>query len=274
MSNDLVSIIMLSRNKGRYVAESVRSVIAQTYQNWELIFMDDSSKDDTISQMMDLMDEAKVMVPSTISTGSEAVTGSMSRIRVSQNVGAKGSALAMNSALRDAKGRWIAFLNVGDLWEPTKLERQIAFLEENGYACSYTCYGVMDAASNDRGVVVSGKTRVNHQDMLKCCWPAYLTVMYDAEKVGRMSVRTRQHNDYALWLNISDKHDFYLLPERLASLRTNWNLLGRFLLTNNTKWRYDAYHIDENLGEFKSFLYTFRNGWYGLVKWFKYVKRV
>jgi glycosyltransferase involved in cell wall biosynthesis len=273
MSNDLVSIIMLSRNKGRYVAESVRSVIAQTYQNWELIFMDDSSKDDTISQMMDLMDEAKVMVPSTISTGSAAVTGSMSRIRVSQNVGAKGSALAMNSALRDARGRWIAFLNVGDLWEPTKLERQIAFMEENGYACSYTCYGVMDAASNDRGVVVSGKARVNHQDMLKCCWPAYLTVMYDAEKVGRMSVRTRQHNDYALWLNISDKHDFYLLPERLASLRTNWNLLGRFLLTNNTRWRYDAYHIDENLGKFKSFLYTFRNGWFGLVKWFKYVNR-
>ena len=56
MSNDLVSIIMLLHNKGRYVAESVRSVIAQTYQNWELIFMDDSSKDDTISQMMDLME--------------------------------------------------------------------------------------------------------------------------------------------------------------------------------------------------------------------------
>ena len=115
MSNDLVSIIMLSRNKGRYVAESVRSVIAQTYQNWELIFMDDSSKDDTISQMMELMDEAKVKVPSTTSTGSAVGTGSMSRIKVSQNVGSKGSALAMNSALRDAKGRWIAFLNVGDL---------------------------------------------------------------------------------------------------------------------------------------------------------------
>ena len=159
MMEDVVSIIMLSRNKGRYVAESVRSVIAQTYQNWELIFMDDSSKDDTISQMMELMDEAKVKYPSTTSTGSATGPRTMSRIRVSQNVGAKGSALAMNSALRDARGRWIAFLNVGDLWEPTKLERQIAFMEENGYACSYTCYGVMDAASNDRGVVVSGKAR-------------------------------------------------------------------------------------------------------------------
>lgn len=60
MANDLVSVIMLSRDKGKYVEESVRSVFAQTYQNWELIFMDDSSKDDTVSQMMDLMAEEKV----------------------------------------------------------------------------------------------------------------------------------------------------------------------------------------------------------------------
>ena len=169
----LVSIIMLSQNKGRFVRETVDSVLAQSYQNWELLFVDDNSKDDTIAKMKEL----------------------------------------------------------------------------------------------------KGKARVNHQDMLKCYWPAYLTVMYDAEKVGRMSVRTCQHNDYALWLNISDKHDFYLLPEKLASLRTTWNHLGRFLLTNNTKWRYDAYRIDEDLGPMKASLYTIRNGWFGLVKWFKYVKR-
>ena len=254
MSKDLVSIIMLSQNRARFVEESVRSVLAQTYTNWELLFVDDNSKDDTIEKMMELKDRDR-------------------RFKISQTVTERGRTRTRNGALKEACGRWIAFLDVGDVWAPDKLERQIAFMEENGYACSYTSYGVMDAASNDRGVVVSGKARVNHQDMLKCCWPAYLTVMYDAEKVGRMSVRTCQHNDYALWLNISDKHDFYLLPERLASLRTNWNLLGRLLLTNNTRWRYDAYHIDENLGKLKSFLYTFRNGWYGLVKWFKYVKR-
>ena len=222
MSNDLVSIIMLSRNKGRYVAESVRSVIAQTYQNWELIFMDDSSKDDTISQMMELMDEAKVKAPLTTSTGSAVGTGSMSRIKVSQNVGAKGSALAMNSALRDAKGRWIAFLNVGDLWEPTKLERQVAFMEENGYAFTYTKYKYIDRNSKDRGDMMGGLKVVNHKDLIKCCWMGYLTVMYDAEKLGRFRVRhIERHNDYALWMEVSEKADclqnFFARAHRIIS---------------------------------------------------------
>ena len=146
-------------------------------------------------------------------------------------------------------------------------------MEENGYSCSYTCYGLIDMISMDRGVVVSGKTHVNHEDMLKCCWPAYMTVMYDAGKVGRMCVRTCRHNDYALWLNVSDKHDFYLLPEKLAMFRTKWNYLGRILLTNNAKWRYDAYRIDEDLGPVKAFFYTIRNGWYGIVKWMYYVNK-
>ncbi len=132
---------------------------------------------------------------------------------------------------------------------------------------------MMDSAPKNRGMVVSSKAHVNHRDMLKCCWPAYMTVMYDASKVGRMCVRTCRHNDYALWLNVSDKHDFYLLPEKLAMFRTKWNYLGRILLTNNAKWRYDAYRIDEDLGPITSFFYTVRNGLYGLVKWFKYVKR-
>lgn len=62
MSNDLVSVIMLSKDNGRYVEETVRSVMAQTYQNWELIFMDDSSKDDTISQMMDYINDHRIHV--------------------------------------------------------------------------------------------------------------------------------------------------------------------------------------------------------------------
>lgn len=62
-----------------------------------------------------------------------------------------------------------------------------------------------------------------------------LKVMYDAEKVGRMSVRTCQHNDYVLWFNITDKHDFYLLLKKLTLFLTKWNLLDHFLQTNNTK---------------------------------------
>ena len=259
MSKDLVSIIMLSRYKAQYVIESVRSVLAQTYTNWELLFLDDASKDSTIRQLMELKDEIGKKLSS--------------KIRITQTVDQRGKTRNRNSALKAAKGRWIAFLDAGDVWAPDKLERQIAFMEENGYACSYTCYGVMDMTSKDRGIVVSGKEHIDHKEMLKCCWPAYLTVMYDAEKVGRMCVRTCRHNDYALWLNVTDRKDFYLLPEKLAMLRTKWGIMGRILLTNKAKWRYDAYRIDEDLGPVKAFFYTVRNGFYGIVKWFRYVKR-
>ena len=259
MGNDLVSIIMLSHNKAKFVEESVRSVLAQTYTNWELLFVDDASKDGTITKLMELKDEIGKAIAS--------------KMRILQTVNTSGTTRNRNEALKAAKGRWIAFLDAGDVWMHDKLEKQIAFMEENGYACSYTCYGLMDSASKDRGLLVSGKAHVNHSDMLKCCWPAYLTVMFDANKVGLMKVRSCKNNDYALWLNVTDRHDCYLLPERLATIRTKWDWLGRLVLTNRYKWRYDAYRIDEDLGPVKAFLYTIRNGWYGIVKWMKYVKR-
>lgn len=275
MSNDLVSIIMLSRNKGRYVAESVRSVIAQTYQNWELIFMDDSSKDDTISQMMDLMDEAKVKAHSTTSTGSATGSRTMSRIRVSQNVGAKGSALAMNSALRDAKGRWIAFLNVGDLWEPTKLERQVAFMEEHGYAFTYTKYKYIDRSSKARGDMMGGLKVVNHKDLIKCCWMGYLTVMYDAEKLGRFRVRhIERHNDYALWMEVSEKADCYLLEECLASLRVKHGLYSLLPMFDKVRWRYEVFHTVEDMNPFVSVWLTIRNMIGGFMKKVRYSERI
>lgn len=141
MKYDLVSIIMLSKNRGPYVRESINSVLAQTYQNWELIFMDDFSKDDTILQMMELK-------------------GYDRRFKVSKSVENRGSAVSMNSALRDARGRWIAFLNVGDLWEPTKLESQIAFMEEHGYAYTYTKFELIDKDSNSKGIIMGGKEQV------------------------------------------------------------------------------------------------------------------
>ena len=113
---------------------------------------------------------------------------SNSRIKVSFIVGQGNDTPRRNSALANARGRWIAFLDAGDVWESTKLERQIGFMEEHGYAFSYTQYGIIDKESRDRGFVVGGKDRVTYQDMMKCCWPAYLTVMYDAEKVGRLQL--------------------------------------------------------------------------------------
>lgn len=264
--NDLVSIIMLSHNRAQFVEESVRSVMAQTYQNWELLFVDDNSKDDTITKMMDLKDEARIR---------REDFSIIDRIKVSQSVSDRGEAVNRNSSLREARGRWIAFLDVGDVWAPDKLEKQIKFMEENGYSFSYHKYGLMNNQSSNRGVVVSGKEHVTYQDMLRCCWPGYLTVMYDAEKVGKFRLHnTKQNNDYSLWLAISEKNDCYLLDENLATMRTPYGLFSRFLRTDKVKWRYEVYRIEEDLGPITSFFYTIRNGWNGLRKWIKYVKRI
>lgn len=265
-TSGMVSIIMLSKNKAQYVEESVRSVMAQTYRDWELLFVDDNSKDDTIKKMMSLKDEARIR--------KEDYT-TIDRIKVSQTVTDRGISVNRNSSLRDARGRWIAFLDVGDVWAPDKLEKQIQFMEENNYTFSYTEYGLMNNKSQNRGVVISGKEHVNHEDMLKCCWPGYLTVMYDAEKVGKIRGRiVKSNNDYALWLQISDKHDCHLLKENLATMRTPYGIFSRWLRTDKIKWRYECYRTEEDLGPITSFFYTIRNGFYGIVKWMKYVNKV
>ena len=263
--NDLVSVIMLSHNSAQYVEESVRSVMAQTYQNWELLFVDDNSKDDTVTKMMDLKDEARIR--------KEDYT-IIDRIKVSQTVTDRGESVNRNKALKEVRGRWIAFLDVGDVWAPDKLEKQIRFMEENGYTFTYHKYGLMNNKSSNRGVVISGKEHVTYQDMLKCCWPGYLTVMYDAEKAGKFRLyNTKQNSDYSLWLAISERNDCHLLAENLATMRTPYGIFSRFLRTDKLKWRYEVYRIEEDLGPITSFFYTIRNGWNGIVKWLKYVKR-
>ncbi len=98
----LVSIITPSWNCGRFVEETIRSIQAQTYQNWEILFQDDCSTDNT-----------KEIV--------DSLAAADARIKYECNSQNSGAAITRNNALRRAKGRWIAFLDSDDLWEPTKL---------------------------------------------------------------------------------------------------------------------------------------------------------
>ena len=122
--NELVSIIMPSYNTADYISESIKSVQAQVYSNWELIIVDDCSTDNTDD----------VVKPFLVD----------SRIRYLKNERNSGAAVSRNRALREARGRWIAFLDSDDLWVPEKLEKQISFMEKNGYSFSYTNYEEID----------------------------------------------------------------------------------------------------------------------------------
>ena len=257
MGNELISIIMPSYNCGQYVENTIRSVQAQTYQNWEIIFMDDCSPDDTVRRVSVLREKDP-------------------RIKLFQNKSNSGAAVSRNNALREAKGRWIAFLDSDDIWEPEKLEKQVQFMEENGYSFSYTGYQEIDSYSKPTGVFISGPKHVSKQGMYNFCWPGCLTVMYDRDKIGLIQIEDiKKNNDYAMWLKVCKKADCYLLDECLAKYRRGrvGSVSSHGIMTM-IGWHYKLWHEAEKRSVIASLWLTGVNLVCGLYKKKKYVKRV
>ena len=251
--DDLVSIIMPSYNTAKYIAETVQSVLAQTYQDWELIIVDDCSTDDTDEVVKPFLSD--------------------SRIRYLKNEKNSGAAVSRNRALREAKGKWIAFLDSDDLWMPEKLEKQIAFMEENGYHFSYTDYMEIDEASKPNGKSVTGPKKITKAGMFNYCWPGCLTVMYDAETVGLIQIADiKKNNDYAMWLKVCKKADCYLLDEPLAKYRKRAGSISNHGYMMLVKWHYKLFREAENQNPVSSIVLTIRNLLFGVFKKIKYVK--
>lgn len=253
--NNLVSIITPSYNCAQFVAASIRSAQAQTYQNWEMLLADDCSTDDTETIVKAFNDP---------------------RIRFFKNTKNSGAAVSRNQALREAKGRWIAFLDSDDLWEPQKLEKQVRFMEENGYKFSYTKYAEMDANGNDTGVIVSGPKKITKTGMFAFCWPGCLTVMYDANAVGLIQIEDiKKNNDYAMWLKVCKKADCYLLPEVLAKYRRGRSgSVSSHGITTMIKWHYKLFREAEKMNVIASLWHTGVNLVCGFYKKRKYVHKV
>lgn len=250
----LVSIIMPSYNTAPYIEETIQSVLNQTYTNWELIIVDDCSTDNTDEVLETIKDD---------------------RIRCFKNEKNSGAAVSRNKALREAKGQWIAYLDSDDLWMPEKLEKQIEFMEENGYAFSYTNYEEIDVNGNKTGVRITGPKKITETGMFNYCWPGCLTVMYDAEKVGLIQIEDiKKNNDYAMWLKACKKANCYLLDECLGQYRK-----GRVgsVSTHSIKtmigWHYKLYHEAEDMGILSSLFNTGRNLVFGFYKKKRYVRK-
>ena len=251
--NELVSIVMLSDKKGQYLIETIRSIQAQTYENWELLYVDDSQK----GECLDIMFKEKDVD---------------SRIKVSAFVFKNGPARARTTALREAGGKWIAFIDAGDLWEPTKLEKQIAFMREHNYTVSYTKYGIIDRYGKDKGVEIFGPDYIDKAMMMKCYWSQLLTVMYDNEKIGKLDIpNMKENNGYAIMLLLSEKADCYLLDESLASKRTAKGLFNRVSSVMKFFWRYAAYRVVAGCSKIEAIVRTFINLYFTQVKRLKYV---
>lgn len=251
--NELVSIIMPSYNTGRFIKETIQSVLDQSYTNWELIIVDDCSTDDT-----------------------DAVVASFDDARITyiKNEKNSGAAVSRNRALREAKGRWIAFLDSDDLWEPEKLQRQIAFMKDNGYAFSYTNYMEIDEESKPRGKWVTGPKRISKLGMYSYCWMGCLTVMYDAQVVGLIQIADiKKNNDYAMWLRVCKKARCYLLDQNLARYRKRSGSISNHQYMKLIKWHYKLYREAEGKNPISSAFLTGMNLCFGVIKKLFYVKK-
>ena len=250
----LVSIIMPSYNTASFIGETIQSVLNQTYTNWELIIVDDCSTDNT-NEVVDTIKDC--------------------RIHYLKNEKNSGAAISRNKALREAKGQWIAYLDSDDLWMPEKLEKQIKFMEENGYVFSYTNYEEIDVDGYKTGVKVTGPKKITKTGMFNYCWPGCLTVMYDANKIGLIQIEDiKKNNDYAMWLKVCRKADCYLLDEILGQYRKGRvGSVSTHSIRTMIGWHYKLYREAEDMGILSSLFNTGRNLVFGFYKKKRYVRR-
>lgn len=256
MANDLVSIITPTWNCATFISETIRSIQAQAYQNWEMIISDDCSTDNTKEVIAPYLDTD-------------------SRIKYICNDKNSGAAITRNNALKRAKGRWIAFLDSDDLWTPDKLEKQVRFMEEHDYHFSYTNYCEINEQSEETGKLITGPKHITKAGMYAFCWPGCLTVMYDREKVGLIQITDiKKNNDYAMWLKVCKKADCYLLDECLAKYRRGrTGSISTHGYSTLIKWHYKLFRDAEGMNPISSFIMTCINMVCGLYKKKKYVKQ-
>ena len=250
---DLVSIITPSYNTANFIGKTIESVLEQTYQNWEMIIVDDCSQDNTDEVVQQyLVDE---------------------RIRYIKNEVNSGAALSRNRALKEARGRWIAFLDSDDLWSPNKLEKQVAFMAKNGYHFSYTNYEEIDSDGQPTGVNVTGPKSISKTGMFNYCWPGCLTVMYDADYIGLVQIKDiKKNNDYAMWLKISQKSECWLLDETLSKYRKRMGSISIQSIRTMIVWHYKLWCEVEEKNPSISFYLTVKNLLFGFMKKILYRK--
>lgn len=177
-----VSVIMPAFNASKTIVESIESVFSQSHSFWELLVVDDGSTDGTPSLITKYLGDP--------------------RVRILSTSGRCGPAKARNVAISHATGRLVAFLDSDDLWEPDKLAKQIAFMNERRAVFSFTAYRKVDLDGKVGSAVIKVPDRVTYEQLLKSNYIGCLTAMYDRMHFGQVSMPDMgKREDYRLWLN-------------------------------------------------------------------------
>ncbi|MBR1791235.1 MAG: glycosyltransferase family 2 protein [Bacteroidaceae bacterium] len=238
MQQELVSVIMPSYNAARYIAASIDSILAQTYQNWELVITDDCSTDGTRQILADYARRDE-------------------RVRVFLLESNMGSGHTRNRCIAESRGRYIAFCDSDDCWLPEKLERQIHFMQENGYAFTFASYYTCNELGETNGIVIAPKSQTlidtKRDDKI-----GFLTAIYDTARCPKLLMPVqRKRQDWAYVLMIHQQvGDAYAITEPLGVYRLHENSIS------HNKWslvKYNAAVYREVFGysKFQSYAYLF-----------------
>ena len=232
----LVSIVTPVHNSEKFLRQCLNSVLAQTYEQWEHILVDDCSTDDSCAVIRTYADKDP-------------------RVKLIQLKVNSGAGVARNTAIEAAKGNFVAFLDSDDRWYPAKLAKQLAFMQNTGHHFTFTSYDIINKEGNALSKIIKAKSLVTYKSALYKNPIGCLTVIYSVTFFGKQympAIRKRQ--DYALWLKLLKKTNGFGLDECLSSYR-----IGNESISSNKidllKYEWKIYREIEGLPFLKSLFY-------------------
>ncbi|WP_297520183.1 glycosyltransferase family 2 protein [uncultured Clostridium sp.] len=246
-TKDLISIVMPVYNASEFIAESIDSIMIQTYKKWELILVDDCSVDES---------------PEIIKK--YTVDNRIKYIKLEKNSGA---AVARNIGLATAKGRYIAFLDSDDIWNKEKLDKQLKFMKEKRVGFTFTEYSLMDESGQSLNKIMKVHDIIDYKYLLGNTIIGCSTVVIDREIIGDVkmpNIRSRQ--DGATWLKIlREGNNAYGIAECLTKYRIVKNSVSRNKIKAAKKIWY-VYREIEHLNLFVAMKYFMLYSYNAVVK--------
>ncbi len=199
---DLVSIIIPYYKKKRYIKSTIKSVLKQNYNNFEiLIIYDDSDKSDLnlIKRIVKLDKRIKLIINK-------------------KNVGV---AHSRNTAIKKSKGKYIAFLDSDDLWKKNKIKLQLKFMQKNKFLISHTNYEIINENNKKIGIMKI-KKELEYHNLIYSCDIGLSTVMIHSKLKNQLKFpKMKTKEDYVLWLKLSKENKIYGLQKNLVFWRKN-----------------------------------------------------
>ena len=207
-----VSVIVPVFNAEKFIKDTIECVLKQTYNNWELILVDDMSTDNSCK----IIEKYQEMYPN-------------KKIKLIRSNKKKLAAGARNKGIDIATGRYICFLDADDYWMPEKLEKQIEFMTKNKCAFSFTGYEFADNNLKPLGTKVSVPKTLNYKQALKNTIIWTTTVMFDLDLIEKELIKmpTVKSEDTATWWKIlKNGYTAYGLNDVLAYYRRSARTLS------------------------------------------------